>query len=128
MKNIFVLAVIITCTAFACEDKVGQQIQAVFTQNMQLEKETAPMIDNLVQIRNNISIQGRGLTEEEISLVEEITSIEQRWLDWEKAFHAKDLVQVEPDDREAFLRQQHELNAQITALKSIAEDMLANPF
>lgn len=128
MKNIFLLAVIIICTAITCQDKVGLQIQEVFTQNMELEKETAPMIDNLVQIRNNINIQGRALTEEEISLVDEITSIEQQWLDWVKAFHAKDLVQVEKKDRESFLQLQYELNAQITTLKSTAEDMLANPF
>ena len=128
MNNVLILAVMITCTAIACEDKVGQQIQAVFTKNMDLEEETSPLITNLIQIRNNINIQGRALTEEEISLVDEITAIEQRWLDWQKAFHAKDLVQVKKEEREAFLQEQHELNASISALKTEVEDMLANPF
>lgn len=119
---------LIVCTAAACNDKTGIQIQAIFTRNMELEKETAPKVDALLQIRNNINVQGRALTEEEISLVEEIGAMEQRWLDWQKAFHARDLVQVEKKDRKAFLQEQHDMNATIMALKSDLEDMLSNPF
>ncbi len=128
MKSPFVLAILIVCTAFACADKTGHQIQSIFTRNMELEKETAPKVEALLQIRNNINVQGRALTEEEISLVEEIGVMEQRWLDWQKAFHARDLVQVEKNDRKAFLQEQHDMNATIMALKSDLEDMLSNPF
>lgn len=128
MKSPLLLALVLSCSAISCEDKIGQQIQAIFTKNMDLEKETAVKMEELIQFRNRINVQGRALTEEEISVVEEIDAVEKRWQDWGKAFHARDLIHVEEKDREAFLAEQHQLYADLKTLHSDIESMLSNPF
>lgn len=128
MKSPFLLALVISCSAISCEDKIGQQIQAIFTKNMDLEKETAIKMEELIQFRNKINVQGRALTEDEISLVEEMNAVEKRWQDWGKAFHARDLIHVEEKDREAFLEEQHRLYSDLKILHSDIEGMLSSPF
>lgn len=127
MKNVLFLAILIALTASTCQDPLMEKILRVHTQTVSLEKETSPIMDELIQVRNRINIQGRALTEEELSLTEEINSMETRWEEWKQAFHATDPATVAKTERDSFLKTQQEFQQTLLNLKTSAESILANP-
>lgn len=127
MKIYFLLlTTLILSSSNTCNDQLLEQIQVLHTQNTELEKETAGLIDSLVQIRNRINIQGRALTEEEIARVGKIDALEQRWQDWETDFQAITPSKVAKRSRKSVLETQQALQQSLQALKIEAEALLKN--
>ena len=49
-------------------------------------------IDNLIQLRNNINIQGRTLTTDEIQTVAKVDSLEQLFEQWKKDYEQRKVI------------------------------------
>ncbi|MBK7409361.1 MAG: hypothetical protein IPL49_01180 [Saprospirales bacterium] len=123
---LLLLAMLIFSSTNTCNDQLLEQIQVLHLQNTELEKETAGIIDSLVQIRNRINIQGRALTEEELARVGSIDALEQRWQDWETGFQAITPSTVAKKERKSVLETQQALQQSLQALKIEAEALLKN--
>lgn len=128
MKHAIPLAALFLLAVVSCKDPLIEQIRSVHNENVELEKETALKIDQLVQIRNGINIQGRALTEDEVIVVGEIDAIEQRWLDWKKSFRPLDPETTPKTSREALLKEQQALLQNLQQLDAEAAQMLEAPF
>lgn len=128
MKHAIPLAALFLLAAVSCKDPLIEQIRSVHNENVELEKETALKIDQLIQIRNGINIQGRALTEDEVIVVGEIDAIEQRWLDWKKSFRPLDPETTPKESRETLLKEQQELLQSLQQLGAEAAQMLEAPF
>lgn len=128
MKHAIPLAALFLLAVVSCKDPLIEQIRSVHNENVELEKETALKIDQLIQIRNGINIQGRALTEDEVTVVGEIDAIEQRWLDWKKSFRPLDPETTPKTSREALLKEQQALLQNLQQLDAEAAQMLEAPF
>lgn len=128
MKYAIPLAALLLLAAVSCKDPLIEQIRSVHDENVELEKETALKIDQLIQIRNGINIQGRALTEDELIVVGEIDAIEQRWLDWKKSFRPLDPETSPKTSREAVLKEQQALLETLRKVDADAAQMLEAPF
>jgi len=124
MRKFFILTVLIISTAAACNDQLLEQIQEIHTQNTELANETAALVESLVQIRNQINVQGRALSEPEIARVEEIDDLEQRWLDWKVGFQSVDPIKAAEKEGKAVLGEQQIYQQALQALKAEAEELL----
>lgn len=128
MKYAIPLAALFLLAVVSCKAPLIEQIRSVHNENVELEKETALKIDQLIQLRNGINIQGRALTEDELIVVGEIDAIEQRWLDWKKSFRPLDPETTPKTSREAVLKEQQELLQNLQKLDADAAQMLEAPF
>ncbi len=75
---------------FACKSR-SESVNREAASKIHLESESieaslAGTIDSLIQIRNQLAIQGRGLTPEEIAFNNEVTDIEASILRWRDNF------------------------------------------
>jgi hypothetical protein len=128
MKHTIPLAALFLLAVVSCKDPLIEQIRSVHHENVELEKETALKIDQLIQLRNGINIQGRALTEDEVVVVGEIDAIEQRWLDWKKSFRPLDPETTPKTSRETLLKDQQALLQSLQQLGADAAQMLEAPF
>lgn len=128
MKYAIPLAALFLLAVVSCKAPLIEQIRSVHNENVELEKETALKIDQLIQLRNGINIQGRALTEDELIVVGEIDAIEQRWLDWKKSFRPLDPETTPKTSREAVLKEQQGFLQTLQKLDADAAQMLEAPF
>ena len=83
MKIIYSLLLTLTAFLLSCagsknaNDPVMQKAFAIHQEASKIEKEIAPKLEDLIQIKNSTNIVGRALTEAEIERVEKIERIEQ---------------------------------------------------
>ena len=86
MKTIFSFLLAFVAFFFACNTSKNTNSEAMkkafqlHTESSQIEKELTPELETLIQIRNQINIMGRQLTESEMSKVERINQIESIFL------------------------------------------------
>ena len=51
-----------------------------------------PKIDSLIQLRNNINVQGQALTTEEIQTVAKVDSLEQLFEQWKRDYEKRKVI------------------------------------
>lgn len=64
------------CTDKSADKQMLEQAAAIHLEADQLEKAVKPLIEELVQRKNSINIQGRALQAEELDFVAEVESVE----------------------------------------------------
>lgn len=72
------------CNSAKKENPALKEAAETHEQAIQIEKQVAPQLEELIQIKNSINIQGRALTQEEQTLVQEIENIEASYTYWEE--------------------------------------------
>lgn len=84
--RILVLCFFITiaCNSTKKENPALKEAAETHQQAIQIEKQVAPQLDALTQLKNSINVQGRALTPEEQALVQEIESILASYEYWEE--------------------------------------------
>ncbi len=80
----FVFLLFISCNISRKESPELQEAAKVHTQAIKIEKELKPQLEQLIQIKNSINVQGRALTSQELALVTQIESIEHSYAFWEE--------------------------------------------
>ncbi len=83
--NIILLAfttLIISCGPNYADDPLMQKAFAIYQEASKVEKEIAPKMEDLIQIKTSTNIVGRALTEAEIGRIEKIERIEQSLKFW----------------------------------------------
>ncbi len=78
---------------WACNSQSGgekwlDQAAEVYQEALAIEKETRLMLDELVQRRNSLSVQGRVLTKEEQTFIEAVYALEKSHEEWKMAHEA----------------------------------------
>lgn len=106
--------------AFSCQDAVQQQINELHTSTMQLMGEFSPQMEELNQRAISINIQGRALTDEEMSFVDEVAALEGGYNDW---LSEMETVMAMPNGKER-LEKEQSLNDSIVAFKKKAEELM----
>lgn len=85
-KNISFLFFILLLFSCASNSKVDTELldkaHQFYTQAAKIGTELKPQIESLIQQKNSLNIQGRALTDDEISLVANIESLEKAYQDW----------------------------------------------
>ena len=86
--NIILLALIvfsISCgSSKHADNPLMQEAFAIHQEASKVEKEIAPKMKDLIQLKNSINIVGRALTEAEIDRIQKIEKIEQSLKFWKK--------------------------------------------
>ena len=89
MKNILLLLLpllLAACVARKPEDSVLKRAAEFYRQSIAAEKALQPKLDQLVQYRNSINVQGRALRPDEIAFVEEVDRVEADLMGWQENF------------------------------------------
>jgi hypothetical protein len=74
----------LACNTAKKEDPVLKEAAEAHRQALEVEKAVAPLLGELVQVKNNLNVQGRTLTPEEQSVIQAVESIEASYSRWEE--------------------------------------------
>ncbi len=77
-----ILLLTLACNSAKKEDPALREAAEIHREAVAIEKALKPQIEQLVQLKNNINILGRALTEAEKALVSQIESIESTYAYW----------------------------------------------
>ena len=114
--------IIIACNSAKKENPVLKEAAQTHEQALQLEKQVAPQLAELTQVKNSINVQGRALTPEEQALVQEIEVIERSYGYWEENHvEVPGYAHAHDHDDEAHSHEGHDHGAK---LELTPEDML----
>lgn len=87
LKLIFVglLFLSANCGSTSEEDqKLLKEAAAIHLEAVELEQQVKPKLDELIQQKNSINIQGRSLTAQELAFAQKVESIENSYAYWEE--------------------------------------------
>lgn len=142
----FLLLTLTACASGEATDPKLEEAAALHEEALETEEALRPVLDSLKQRHNQISIQGRALTEKEQSFVKSVSQLQQRYAQWKEErievpghehahdhdhdhshdhTHGKKMPEATP---EHMLNIQRESLDSILVLKQEAEALLARPF
>lgn len=87
MRNILFFFLLLTMAACASGEPADPKLEEAATLHdkaLQAEEALRPLLDSLEQRHNQISIQGRALTEAERSFVQSVSALQQRFERWKE--------------------------------------------
>ena len=87
MRSTFIYFLLLTLTACASGESKDPRLEeaaALHDKALQAEEALRPLLDSLEQRHNQISIQGRALTEAEQSFVQSVSALQQRFERWKE--------------------------------------------
>ena len=79
----YVVLILLACGGSE-EDKLLHEAADIHMEAIKIQKEMEPELEQLRQMSNSIQIQGKELTQEEITFTKEVTSLERRLQYWEE--------------------------------------------
>lgn len=77
------LAFLVSCGGGSEEDKILHQAADVHMEAIKIKKEMEPALKQLRQLNNNVQVQGRALTAEELAFTKAVSALESRLKYWE---------------------------------------------
>lgn len=87
MRNILFFFLLLTMAACASGEPADPKLEeaaALHEEALEAEEALRPLLDSLEQRHNQISIQGRALTEAERSFVQSVSALQQRFERWKE--------------------------------------------
>ncbi|NBC06949.1 MAG: hypothetical protein GVY26_07130 [Bacteroidetes bacterium] len=87
MRNTLFFFLLLTLTACASGEPTDPKLEkaaALHEKALQTEEALRPLLDSLEQRHNQISVQGRALTEKEQSFVKSVSQLQQRYAQWKE--------------------------------------------
>ncbi|MEQ8703954.1 MAG: hypothetical protein RIC19_08530 [Phaeodactylibacter sp.] len=87
MRTAFLYLLLLSLTACASGEATDPKLEeaaALHDKALQAEEALRPLLDSLEQRHNQISIQGRALTEAERSFVQSVSALQQRFERWKE--------------------------------------------
>lgn len=121
MKNYLLSAAILLLAA--CQPSLQQRIGNLHATSRQLGLEASSLLEDLVQLRNSINIQGRALMPEEIAFTGKVNDLEARFRRWEEALKIPGAIRS--DDQRLIIEKM--LNNQISTFLEDARELSAQP-
>ncbi len=76
------MLILLACNSAKRESSSLKEAAETQEQALQIEKQVAPQLEKLEQIKNHISVQGRALSPEEQALLQQIESIQASYAAW----------------------------------------------
>ena len=83
MKTTLVF-LIIASFLLGCEAQLESGIAQMHKESRQTGEEVTPLLEQLVQTKASINIQGRALTQEEIAFTQNVDKLEATFAQWDK--------------------------------------------
>jgi protein involved in sex pheromone biosynthesis len=111
MKTIFLSSIVLFLFFLTgCESGLEQKINDLHASSREVEKEVLPKMEELVQQKNSLNVQGRALTEAEITFTGKVGELEQTLAQWQKGMEdaekmkpGEDRLNIEKSLKEAIL-------------------------
>lgn len=134
---IMLAGLLAACNSNSSGDAQLKEAAALHEGALKIESDLKPMLEELVQQRNSLSVQGRALTEEEQAFIDQVYALESSYEAWEKSHlevpgaahhdhkhhdhdHGTDLELSPPD----MLMYQKEFRDSILAIRDRAKKMI----
>ena len=108
---------------FACRPSLVERVNELHRASRQIESEVAPKLEDLIQQKNSINIQGRALTSEEIEFSGKVSELEATFARWKEGMEA--VEKKSPD--ESRLDVEITLKDAIVAFKKQVESLAPKP-
>ncbi|MAT55608.1 MAG: hypothetical protein CMN32_14115 [Saprospirales bacterium] len=121
MKTIFILLTFALATV-QCQQNLEDHIQALHDQNQKLVQQLDPRVKDLVSLRNNINIQGRALTPDEITFTGMVNDVE---FTYQETLQELETLQQLPSDSTR-LEKEQAINTVLSELYARADSILQN--
>jgi len=121
MKTIFILLTFALATV-QCQQNLENHIQALHDQNQKLVQQLDPRVKDLVSLRNNINIQGRALTPDEITFTGMVNDVE---FTYQETLQELETLQQLPSDSTR-LEKEQAINTVLSELYARADSILQN--
>ncbi|GAB4243332.1 MAG: hypothetical protein Kow0027_02380 [Saprospiraceae bacterium] len=121
MKMIFILLTFALATV-QCQQNLEDHIQALHDQNQKLVQQLDPRVKDLVSLRNNINIQGRALTPDEITFTGMVNDVE---FTYQETLQELETLQQLPSDSTR-LEKEKAINTVLSELYARADSILQN--
>jgi hypothetical protein len=109
--------------AATCRPTIEKQIQEMHAASLQLGKEVAPVLEELIQQRNSINIQGRALTTGEMTFSDKVYALEAAFQQWNEDMEAAGNAALD----NARLKNEEALREAIIAMKAKADSLALKP-
>lgn len=108
----------VSCNTSSNTDAKLNEAAQMYREALAIEKNAEPVLEELIQKRNSLSVQGRALSQEEQNFIDEVYALEEQFNEW------KESRVVMPADKEAvskrssaeWLRIQRQYKDSITAI------------
>lgn len=78
------ILILLACNSAKKENPALKEAAQTQEQALQIEKQVVPQLEELEQIKNSISIQGRALTPKEQTLLQQIERIQASYAAWKE--------------------------------------------
>jgi hypothetical protein len=116
--------IVVSCNATSTQDAQMKQAAALYEEALTLEEKVAPLVEELIQRRNSLSVQGRALSGEEQNFIDRVYALEERFAKWKESRIAMP-IQSEEETTSAkppseWLRTQEAYRKEIAAIQSEA--------
>ncbi len=80
----FIVGLLVTCNSPLSESELLAEATNLYKEALDIEKEVKPMLDELIQQRNSLSVQGRMLTDQEKAFIDQVYELESSYESWKK--------------------------------------------
>jgi hypothetical protein len=120
----------VSCNATSTQNAQMKQAAAVYEEALALGEKVTPLIEELVQRRNSLSVQGRALSREEQNFINRVYALEERFSKWKESRIAMPIQSEEQTTKEKspseWLRIQEADRKEIAAIQSEATKLTTN--
>lgn len=123
MKTIHLLLLAFLATALGCQPSFESKVTEMHDASRQIEKAVAPKLEQLVQQKNGISIQGRALTPEEMAFTAKVSDLEATYANWKNGM--AEAEKMPADEKRLSLEQQ--LKDGIMGFQKMVEGLVPKP-
>ena len=130
MKNIILL--LSTIVLLGCppsNENTLKEATEIYNRSLEIEKEIQPKLEELIQARNSINIQGRALTAEEIQFTDEVNALAERLDSWHKTLPEipqsgqQEIADAEKPSASELLAKQKEAHDAIVAIRASLDSL-----
>lgn len=75
----------ISCNSTSSPDEKMKEAASIYEEALRIETKVSPLMEELIQRRNGLSVQGRALSQEEQGFIDRVYALEERFSEWKES-------------------------------------------
>ncbi len=84
LGSLLIAIIMVSCNTSSTKGGDLKEANAMYEEAMKIEKRVTPLMEDLIQRRNSLSVQGRALSDEEQAFIDQVYAIEDQFRTWKE--------------------------------------------
>lgn len=84
LGSLLIAIIMVSCNTNSTKGGDLKEANAMYEEAMKIEKRVTPLMEDLIQRRNSLSVQGRALSDEEQAFIDQVYAIEDQFRTWKE--------------------------------------------